>query len=75
MKKMNKMFLSFLILLSSFAVAESIYYVSGTKVGSYNKTKGPKALIKVDNAPKNVFVSLMDSKQEQDTFFVSCQLL
>ena len=71
MKKMNKMFLSFLILLSSFAVAESIYYVSGTKVGSYNKTKGPKALIKVDNAPKNVFVSLMDSKQEQDTFFVS----
>lgn len=71
MKKLHKAVLSYLVLFSALAMAESLYDMNGSRVDLHNKTKGPKALVKTESTVKNEHSSSIVIRSPQDTFFIS----
>ena len=73
MKKMHKVVLSFFILFSTLAIAESLYDINGVRVGVHNKTNGPKALVKLNNSIENNNRKAEQVYSIRDSFQISLQ--
>lgn len=56
---------------SSFAGSVSVYEIDGQKVGPYNKTRGPKAVVSVEHRVKDSNYQLDTLTISQDTILVS----
>lgn len=70
---MHKVVLSFLIIFSTLAIAESLYDINGVRVGVHNKTNGPKALVKLNNSIENNNRKAEQVYSIRDTFQISLQ--